>query len=75
MPSVSVGTRQNGRERSKNVINSKPYTNEIYKKIIKQMKVNKKNSKSKMYGDGYASKRIVKILENVNVKIQKKLMY
>ncbi len=75
VPSVSVGTRQNGRERSKNVINSKPYTNEIYKKIIEQMKVNKKNSKSKMYGDGYASKRIVKILENVNVKIQKKLMY
>lgn len=75
VPSVSVGTRQNGRERSKNVINSKPQTNDIYKKIIFQMRGNKKRKKSNMYGDGYASKRIVKILENINVKIQKKLMF
>lgn len=75
VPSISVGTRQNGRERSKNIINSKPNSDEIYKKIIKQMKMNKKLFKSKMYGDGFASKRIVKILENVDVKIQKKLLF
>ena len=75
VPSISVGTRQNGRERSKNVINAKPNAQEIYRKIIKQMGSNKKLIRSKMYGDGFASKRIVKILEKVNVKIQKKLMY
>ena len=75
VPSISVGTRQNGRERSKNIINSKPNSDEIYKKIIKKMKINKKLFKSKMYGDGFASKRIVKILENVDVKIQKKLLF
>ena len=75
VPSISVGTRQNGRERSKNIINSKPNSDEIYKKIIKQMKMNKKLFKSKMYGDGFASKRIVKILENVDVKIQNKLLF
>ena len=75
VPSISVGTRQNGRERSKNIINSKPNAKEIYKKIIKQMKMSKKSFKNKMYGDGFASKRIVKILENVDVKIQKKLLY
>tara|TARA_B100000965_G_scaffold406839_1_gene449453 strand:- start:21296 stop:22465 length:1170 start_codon:yes stop_codon:yes gene_type:complete len=75
VPSISVGTRQNGRERSKNVINSRPNAEEIYKKILKQMNSNKKLVKSNMYGDGHASKRIVKILENVSVRIQKKLMY
>ena len=75
VPTVSVGTRQNGRERGKNVINSGYDYKEIYHKTLKQMKLKKKLIKSNIYGDGFASRRIVKILENINVDIQKKLMF
>ena len=75
VPTVSVGTRQNGRERGKNVVNAKYSTEDIYKKIISQMSIKHKFVKSNLYGDGYASARIVKILEKANVNIQKKLTY
>ena len=75
VPTVSVGTRQNGRERGKNVINAKYNTDDIYKKIIFQMSIKHKFVKSNLYGDGHASARIVKILERAKVNIQKKLTY
>ena len=75
VPAVSVGSRQNGRDRGKNIINSKPNSKEIYNKILKQMKLKKRSLKSNLYGDGNASKKIVKILETIEVDIQKKLMF
>ncbi len=75
VPAVSVGTRQEGRERGKNVISSRCEYNEIYKKIIKQMKKGKRKIRNNIYGQGKASEKIVKILEKINVKIQKRLMY
>ena len=75
VPAVSVGSRQNGRDRGKNIINSKPNSKEIYNKVLRQMKLKKKSLKSNLYGDGSASKKIDKILENIEVDIQKKLMF
>lgn len=75
VPSVSVGTRQNDRERGKNVINAKYDHNDIYNKIVFQLKSKKSKLKSNLYGNGNASKKISKILEKIQVKIQKKLNY
>lgn len=75
VPTVSIGTRQNGRERGKNVINSKYNTEEIYKKILFQMKNKNKIVKSTLYGNGNAASKIVKILETIQVNVQKKLSY
>jgi len=75
VPSVSIGTRQNDRERGKNVVNAKYDHNEIYAKIIFQLKSKKSKLKSNLYGNGNAAKKISKILEKIQVKIQKKLNY
>ncbi len=75
VPTVSIGTRQNGRDRGKNVVNSGYNTEEIYKKILTQMKIKNSLYTSNLYGDGNASAKIVKILETIEVNIQKKLAY
>ncbi|MGI0057291.1 MAG: UDP-N-acetylglucosamine 2-epimerase [Nitrosarchaeum sp.] len=82
VPSVNIGTRQQGRGNPGNVINVGYNKNEIKKAIEKAIndkvflkKV--KNCKS-LYGDGNAAKKIVKILETINLEtipIQKKLTY
>lgn len=74
VPAVNVGSRQSGREMGENVINTKYCKDEIVKAINIQMK-KKKISKNKLYGDGKASKRIAKILGEININIQKKLSY
>ena len=61
VPTVSIGTRQNGRERGKNVVNAGYNTEEIYKKILAQMKIKNSLYKSNLYGDGNAASKIVKI--------------
>ena len=74
VPAVSVGTRQEGRERGKNVISSRCEYNEIYIKIIKQMKKVKGKSEITFMVKGRHQKNC-KILEKINVKIQKRLPY
>jgi len=82
VPSINIGTRQQGRGNPDSVINVRYNKNEIKKAIEKAMN-NKvflkkvKNCKS-LYGDGNSAKRIVKILETINLEtipIQKKLTY
>jgi len=82
IPTVNIGTRQNGRTRSESIIDV-PYDKEKIKKAIKKAVFDKrflrkvKYSKS-LYGDGFSAKRIVKILESIDLKkipIQKKLSY
>ena len=70
VPSVSIGSRQNGRDRGRNVLDSSYDTNEIYKKIKKQLSI-KGVLKDNIYGRGNASKKIKKILENINVEYSK----
>lgn len=82
VPSVNIGTRQQGRGNPGSVINVGYNKNEIKKAIEKAIndkvflkKV--KNCKS-LYGDGNAAKKIVKILETINLEaipVQKRLTY
>jgi GDP/UDP-N,N'-diacetylbacillosamine 2-epimerase (hydrolysing) len=80
IPVVNVGIRQLGRERGMRVIEVKDFkSDEIQKAIKKALK--KKNAhnlvKNSTYGDGNASKQIIKILERPLPKnlIQKYILY
>jgi len=72
---ICIGTRQSGMEIGKNTImikNDERILSNILKKIIKSKKNKKKDLK---YGDGNAGKKIVKILEKIDFKFEKKLQY
>lgn len=81
-PAVNIGIRQDGRERANNVINVKHNSKDIQKAIKKAtskefiLKVKKCKSP---YGDGKASEKIVKKLEEINLSdkklLEKKITY
>lgn len=75
LPFVNIGNRQNNREKEKNVINVEPTYNSVIKGIQRALfdKKFKKQIKNcgYLFGDGYASERIYKILKNI--KLNKKL--
>lgn len=73
-PVVNIGTRQDSRQRGKNVIDIGYDTNKIIKAIQKQIKHGKYTSQS-IYGDGQAGKKIAKILHNCDLKVQKTISY
>ena len=73
VPAVNIGTRQRGRERGENVIDVDYNTNQITLAIRKQLNHNHYKP-SKLYGDGNASKRIVKILSTKNFSIHKNFL-
>ena len=80
-PSVNIGARQNGRLKSTSIINVDYNKNRI-KMAIKKALENKKTKNTKkqrsLYGDGNSSKKIVKLLEKIDlnkIPIQKKLAY
>ncbi len=78
---VNIGIRQEGRERTINVIDSKPDKKEILN-AIKRVLSPKFQAKLKIecksqYGDGHASERIVKVLKELELSkkiLQKKMM-
>ncbi len=74
VPSVNVGTRQNGRERGENVVDI-PYDAKLIEKAIVQQMKHGKYPSNGIYGDGYAKDKIVDILVNYEPKIQKRLTY
>jgi len=70
-PVVNIGTRQNGRTRGNNVID----VNYDYKEIKNAIEIQIDHGKYESgytYGDGNAGEKIVKVLETVEVNIQKK---
>jgi len=82
VPTINIGTRQTGRLKAKSVIDA-IYTKQAIKKAIQKAMTDKnfleavKKQKSQ-YGNGCSSKKIVKILEKINLEkipIQKKLRY
>jgi UDP-hydrolysing UDP-N-acetyl-D-glucosamine 2-epimerase len=74
VPVVNIGTRQNKRLRGRNIIDA-PYNSiKIYKAILKQIKA-KKYPREMIYGSGNASKKILKILINKKINIQKQCCY
>jgi UDP-N-acetylglucosamine 2-epimerase (non-hydrolysing)/GDP/UDP-N,N'-diacetylbacillosamine 2-epimerase (hydrolysing) len=82
VPVVNIGNRQNGREQGGNVINAPPETDKILNAIKialfdKNFREKVKKSKNP-YGDGFASEKIVKILEEIvidNNLYQKQICY
>lgn len=82
IPYVCIGTRQQGRERAKNVIDVGYSKNEItagIKRALydKEFLDTVKKCKSP-YGDGKASERIVKVLREIKIDrelLQKKIIY
>lgn len=74
VPSVNIGTRQNGRERGKNVLDVNYKSDEIKLAIKKQ--ITKKRFKSKnLFGDGFSAKKILQILKNEELITQKQITY
>ena len=81
IPVINIGNRQKNRERGNNVIDvngiSKKIIHKAFQKAIRIRKNKKKTLKSP-FGDGNASLKIVKKLENLSLDkdlIQKELMY
>jgi GDP/UDP-N,N'-diacetylbacillosamine 2-epimerase (hydrolysing) len=82
IPTINVGTRQEGRIKAKSVIDVNYNKNEI-KKALKKVMYDKKflkivKKQQSPYGNGNSAKKIIKILENINLEkipIQKKLSY
>ena len=82
IPVVNIGSRQQGRERSDNIIDVKPDKNDILKAvdfIVNDKKYREKLNKCKnKFGDGKASLRIIKILKEIEISeklIQKQITY
>ncbi len=82
LPFVNIGSRQEGRERGKNVIDVGHNKREIVKAVEKALTDKEFLSEVKKcqspYGDGKASQRIVEILSNVEITpqlLQKKISY
>jgi UDP-hydrolysing UDP-N-acetyl-D-glucosamine 2-epimerase len=73
-PAVILGERQKGREVGKNVIFSNYNQDLIVKNIRRQIK-KRKFKNEKIYGDGKAGRKIVKILENIDLKLKGQISY
>lgn len=82
LPVVNIGTRQYGRERTKNIIDVKHDKNNITQAIKKavynrKFKEQVKNCKSP-YGHGKANERVTRLLSRININkklLQKKITY
>ncbi len=82
IPTVNIGSRQSGRLKATSVINTTYNKNSIKKTILfvlnnKRFLTSLKSTKS-LYGNGNSAKKIIKILEDLNlnnVSIQKQISY
>ena len=75
-PVVNIGSRQNGRERGKNVIQVNYKANNIYNALRKQVNKNSRYKQSNIYGDGNAAKKIInKLVTLKKISVQKKIRY
>ena len=74
---VDIGTRQNSRERSENVFNVS-YSRESILDVLKDIEQTPSFPKiNQIYGDGNSSKKIVSILESIDLEdiVNKRLAY
>jgi UDP-hydrolysing UDP-N-acetyl-D-glucosamine 2-epimerase len=74
IPVVNIGSRQMGRERGQNVLDVGYDRYSIIDAIKKQLN-NGRYFQNKLYGDGGAGVRISRLLAEVPLKVEKKLMY
>ncbi|UCC94916.1 MAG: UDP-N-acetylglucosamine 2-epimerase (hydrolyzing) [Candidatus Omnitrophota bacterium] len=73
-PCVNIGTRQKGRQRAKNIIDTDYNAKGIEEAIRTQIK-HGNYEPDYTYGDGKAGERIAKIIKDFEFAIQKKIMY
>lgn len=73
-PSVNIGTRQQGRQRGKNVVDCGYDYRAIAEAVASQIRHGHYESEP-IYGDGRAGERIANVLANKQVSIQKRMMY
>lgn len=74
VPTVNIGTRQQGRDRADNVMDAGYNQREIVAAVQRQLAHGRYPS-SHLYGDGGAGVRIAKILSDAPLRIQKRLSY
>jgi GDP/UDP-N,N'-diacetylbacillosamine 2-epimerase (hydrolysing) len=78
LPVINIGSRQKNRERGKNVVDVKGQSKLIYEMINRCLNSNKKFKNLKLFGDGKASNKMVKILEDLKINpelIDKQINY
>ncbi|MBO8157766.1 MAG: UDP-N-acetylglucosamine 2-epimerase (hydrolyzing) [Bacillaceae bacterium] len=81
VPVLNIGTRQNGRERSKNIIDVPVNLGEIkngINKVTSAEFIEEMDNVVNIYGDGHASERIVNVLKQIDINnnlISKKITY
>jgi len=73
-PAVNIGTRQQGRERGRNVIDVPHEASRIEEAIRSQIEHGRYAS-DPIYGDGHAGKRVADVLAAADVSAQKRICY
>lgn len=73
-PCVNIGTRQNQRERSENVIDVSYIAEEIYQAVTLQLQHGKYKS-DYLYGDGSAGKKMADLLSKIELNINKEFNF
>lgn len=74
VPVVNIGSRQNRRDRGKNVVDVDYDENEIIK-AINSFLVNNNREKSDVYGGGNAGEQIAELLKNLPLQFHKTIKY
>jgi UDP-hydrolysing UDP-N-acetyl-D-glucosamine 2-epimerase len=74
VPTVNIGTRQQGRDRADNVTDCGYDRREIIAAVKEQL-AHGRYASSHLYGDGGAGARIAKILVDAPLRVQKRLCY
>jgi len=74
VPAVNIGSRQQGRDRGKNVVDVDYDRKQIAQAIEHQLR-NGRYPSDLLYGDGKAGPRIADLLAQVPLKIEKRLTY
>ena len=74
VPVVNIGSRQNRRDRGKNVVDASYDENDIVNAVESILKENKRTTSS-IYGGGDAGERIAKLLKELPLQFHKTIMY
>ena len=74
VPAVNIGTRQQGRQRGRNVVDT-AYNDTAISDAIEQQTRNGRYPSEAIYGDGQAGGRIAEILATCRVRIQKGITF
>jgi UDP-hydrolysing UDP-N-acetyl-D-glucosamine 2-epimerase len=74
VPVINIGSRQNRRDRGKNVIDVSYYEIEI-ESALKNILYKEERPKSNIYGDGFAGQEIAKLLKELPLRFHKTITY